>query len=204
MGTESTGLRERKKARQHQQILETAVRLFRRRGFPATTVEQIVGELEISPATFYNYFPSKDAVLAEVGRVALERTRELLDAPSDDASAEARLRGFVRRVSQGVANDKELWRAIFATGALNRPAGFGAHKRTTSESNFVRLEKLLAEGQERGEFTHALPAAQLAQILQGVILKLLADYVFDFPEPHELAERADAALALFLCKESQT
>ena len=35
-------------------------------------------------------------------------------------------------------------------------------------------------------------------ILQGVILKLCADWTFEFPKPHALAPRMDAALALFL------
>jgi AcrR family transcriptional regulator len=62
------GLRERKKARLRQQIIDTSIRLFRRRGYENTRVEDIVQILEISQPTFFRYFPSKDAVLREVGR----------------------------------------------------------------------------------------------------------------------------------------
>jgi len=39
------------------------MRLFRRQGFEATTVEQIAAAAEISPSTFFNYFPSKEDLL---------------------------------------------------------------------------------------------------------------------------------------------
>lgn len=193
------GLRARKKARQRSQILETAIRRFRAQGFDATTVEQITADLEISPATFYNYFPSKDAVLGEIGRVALERARDLLGRDEQDApaSAERRLRAFLRQVAEGVQAERALWRAIFATGALNRPDADGA-KRATATRSLQRLEEILADGQARGEITRALSADRLAQILQGAILRLSADYVFDFPAPHSLVERIDDALGLFL------
>src|ERR1700720_1652257 len=65
---EVPGLRERKKARLRQEIIDTAVRLFRKRGYEKTRIDDIVQALEISQPTFFRYFPSKDAVLGEVGR----------------------------------------------------------------------------------------------------------------------------------------
>src|SRR5690349_22832854 len=67
-GRETLGLRERKKARLRQEIIDTAVRLFRKRGYEKTRIDDIVQSLEISQPTFFRYFPSKDAVLGEVGR----------------------------------------------------------------------------------------------------------------------------------------
>ena len=191
------GLRERKKARLRSRISETAVRLFRDRGYRNTTVERITAELEISAATFYNYFPSKDAVLGEVGQHALAALGRLLEAElAGSAPTEERLRQLLRRVSEGVERDKAVWRAIFATGALN--SGTPPGQRASAETIFALLEEILSEGQRRDEITRALPADQLAQILQGVILKLCADWTFEFPKPHALAPRMDAALALFL------
>ena len=65
---EIPGLRERKKVRLRQQIIDTSIRLFRKRGYENTRVDDIVQILEISQPTFFRYFPSKDAVLREVGR----------------------------------------------------------------------------------------------------------------------------------------
>ncbi|WP_327092760.1 TetR family transcriptional regulator [Nonomuraea sp. NBC_01738] len=68
------GLRERKKARTRETILREAFRLFRERGYTVTTVEQIAEAAEISPATFFRYFPAKEDL------VTLDRFPPLLDA----------------------------------------------------------------------------------------------------------------------------
>lgn len=57
------GLRERKKIKTRQTIRREAFRLIEENGYAATTVEQIADAAEVSPSTFFRYFPSKESVL---------------------------------------------------------------------------------------------------------------------------------------------
>ncbi|HVC78080.1 MAG TPA: TetR family transcriptional regulator [Candidatus Micrarchaeaceae archaeon] len=59
----STGLRERKRLKTKAAIQTEALRLFLKKGFDETTIEEIAAAAEISPSTFFNYFPSKEEVV---------------------------------------------------------------------------------------------------------------------------------------------
>src|ERR1700741_5306881 len=57
------GLRERKKIKTRQAIRREAFRLIEENGYAATTVEQIADAADVSPSTFFRYFPSKESLL---------------------------------------------------------------------------------------------------------------------------------------------
>ena len=62
-GAKRAGLRERKKQKTRESIQRTALRLFEKQGYDETTIEEIAAAAEISPSTFFNYFPTKEDVV---------------------------------------------------------------------------------------------------------------------------------------------
>lgn len=89
------GLRERKKRQRRKLIESTALDLFARDGFDATTVETIAAACDIAPRTFFSYFATKDdLVLADYA----DRLQRILDAfaarPADEPAWEALQRSF--------------------------------------------------------------------------------------------------------------
>ena len=99
------GLRERKKARLRQQIIDTSIKLFRKHGYGQTRIDDIVQALEISQPTFFRYFPSKDAVLREVGErgyaCICERLRSELSIPAKTGERLRRLYVSMAREVEG-------------------------------------------------------------------------------------------------------
>jgi AcrR family transcriptional regulator len=57
------GLRERRKRETRERIVTEGLRLFAEQGYVTTTCEQIAAAADVSPATFYRYFPTKEDVV---------------------------------------------------------------------------------------------------------------------------------------------
>jgi AcrR family transcriptional regulator len=74
-------------------ILAAAMKVFAKRGFAATRVEDVLDEAGVARRTFYRYFTSKEDVLAAVYELATTELVRALDDASDagvDALADVR------------------------------------------------------------------------------------------------------------------
>lgn len=121
-GNAPLGTRQRRKHRVRQEIVAAALELFRKKGFEATTVADIVDAVAMSPRTFHRYFKSKDDLAFDW----LERQGEIMDPlvearPSSESPLEAMEAAFLQLAGHHDAHRAQavrLNRLIFDTPSL--------------------------------------------------------------------------------------
>jgi AcrR family transcriptional regulator len=174
----TVGLRERKKKALRKRILDASIVQFRERGYEAVTVDEICSELGISKATFFRYFPTKDAVLRQLG-VALYRDFERTLAERVEQSSRSagdRIREFYGLVADVCQSDPKLTSAVIESGALDpvrHPDVWEKH-----EQALTVLGRILQQGQEAGEIRTTPEARSLALMLEASCYAIIARWVF--------------------------
>lgn len=191
------GLRERKKARLRQQIIDTSIKLFRKHGYENTRIDDIVQMLEISQPTFFRYFSSKDAVLRQVGErgyaCICERLRSEL---SSTATTGERLRRLYMTMAREVETDRQLWQAVVLSGAMDPVRS--ADLRENEEAAASLLREILTQGQKRGEVTRGFPVVHMAEFMEGLYNTVVRQWAVDLTGPHKLTDRVRSAVEFFL------
>ena len=93
MKKQTPSLRERKKQRTRELLIETANKLFLENGFDRTTVDQIAEAAGVSQRTFFRYFPSKDDVVFSKHEERIARFKALLAEQDQGRGPAAVVRG---------------------------------------------------------------------------------------------------------------
>ncbi|HEY6472809.1 MAG TPA: TetR/AcrR family transcriptional regulator [Acidimicrobiales bacterium] len=179
------GLRQEHKDRLRQEIRETSLRLFHERGFDETRVQDIIQLVGISEKTFFNYFPSKLAVLDTSATELVAAYHVLLEFELADTE-----RPVVERLMEVI----ELWalafsgdREFLATVVDRTPAFFGAAGpiQEQQKTTYRLLTALLQQGQEAGELRSDDDPHQLAEVLTAVMLLTTLNWLgryWDLPD----------------------
>ncbi|WCO65260.1 TetR/AcrR family transcriptional regulator [Iamia majanohamensis] len=138
MGTEERQLTARGEERRRQ-IIEVATRLFAERGYHPTSVADVVDAVGVGKGVFYWYFPSKEALLAEILREGQKgRRRHQRDAIADVDDP-------VEQMERGIRSGME-WMA--------------AHREVMTLIRFAATEERFAPGIRKGEAVAARDAAE--------------------------------------------
>ena len=189
-----SGRRERKKAQLRERIVQTAIEMFRERGYENTRIDDINESLDISRTTFFRYFPSKDMLLREF--VAVLRMNVLKSTLASDAPVTERLRNFYVTLAETWQADLPVARAMIMAGTNTLVRSPGYRERYIEQ--FGPLQELLAEGQRRGEVTRELSVRQLTIFIESLTYSVLAIWAAGFIAPAELVKETIAAVDFFL------
>jgi AcrR family transcriptional regulator len=129
-----------------QEILRASARLFRERGYDATSMNDISAALKLSKGGLYHHFRSKDEILFHIMIHAMDITEERVLAPIRDiADPEERLRALIRLHIQLVvrARDREITVILHENHPL--PAAFRKRVNARKKDYIHYLERLIAE-----------------------------------------------------------
>jgi len=105
---EAAGLRERKKQATAHALAVAALRLAAERGVENVRVEDIAAEAGVSPRTFNNYFPSKEAAIVSLVMERAGKVAELLRGrPANEPLAEAIRAAYAEQYAGRIPDDKD-------------------------------------------------------------------------------------------------
>lgn len=159
------GRRERHRAETRARILQAALSLFARRGFAATRVEQITEAADVGKGTFFNYFPSKEHVLAGFAGRQIGKIQGALDKARQGAEP---IRELLFHLLLSLENEPglnpELTRSLLV--ALLSSQGVRELANPNLERGRQLLAEILALGQQRGEIRAAANPIELARFFQ--------------------------------------
>jgi len=106
---ENMSLRDKKKIETKKNIFEIAGRLFKEKGYDNTTIDEITKEAGIGKGTFFNYFPSKEALLQDFIKQKEELVFDILkDQLPRNISTKDKIKNILVLVAKSNENDREL------------------------------------------------------------------------------------------------
>ncbi|MCB1495493.1 MAG: TetR family transcriptional regulator [Bauldia sp.] len=150
-------------------IIETAEALFRRLGFAKTAVADIAGELGMSPANVYRFFPSKHAIVEAICVRCLGELDETVWAVARSrGSAANRLdrlfHGVLRYHRDNFVEEKRVHDIVLIAIDEDWDA-IMAHKETVRTT----VELILRDGIDNGEFEAVDPKETSRLLMRAMV-----------------------------------
>ncbi|MBM3522215.1 MAG: helix-turn-helix transcriptional regulator [Alphaproteobacteria bacterium] len=178
-------------------LLETAYRLFYRKGFARVGIDRIAAEAGVTKRTLYDHFRSKDDLLAAV----LDMQRELAAArirrwtTALDGSAEALIDRLFAELAVWAARPR--WEGSGFTRIVLELADLPGHPaRSVARRHKAAIEDWIADSlRQRGIIDADEQARHIAILLEGCLVLLLVHGRSDYAKTGARAAKAGLASA---------
>lgn len=172
------GRRERRRTETRERIFRAALDLFAERGFMETTVEDITEAADVGKGTFFNYFPTKEHVLATYGAERLATVEHALqEAKKGERPVMDVLRDLATGIAGQAAESPALVRAIYAAHASCTAV------RDELQTRMHTARRLLGQifrlAQERGEVRRDVSPMVLARLVQTVFHGVMGSWALN-------------------------
>ncbi len=174
-------------------VLDTALTLFRERGFEETTIRDIASRAGLSLGAAYYYFKSKEAIVAAYyDFVQREHNARLREVFANEGGLRNRLRAAFHTKIDIVREDRQLLRALFRYGGYpDHPLSwFGPATREQRRLSIAIFAEAVEKERFPDDIRDAAPTL-LWTLHMGVLLYFLYD---DSPKERRTRKLIDAAV----------
>lgn len=180
--------RQQKASETKMRILQTALALFSEKGFDRVSVDEIVRKSDTSKGAFYGHFTSKYDIFLEKFKEIDQFYSDFERSLPDELSAEDKIRKLA--IAQMAYLRNEMGRdGIRSLYAYALTPSVDNYLSDTERPLYAILEKLIVEGQQKGELTSSTAPGRLAMFISRSMRGTLYDWaIFDgeFDLTHEI------------------
>ena len=144
-------------------IVSAAWQLFYEQGYEETTVEEIIETSQTSKGSFYHYFDGKDALLSTLSDLFDEKYEALQETMDPDMPAMDQLLYLNEELFRMIENkvSVELLARLLSTQLVTNGE---RHLLNQKRTYYRLLRKIIAQGQERGEFTDRQSVSEMVRL----------------------------------------
>ena len=153
-----------------EKITEHSIRLFEKKGFSETSIQDIVESVGVTKGTFYYYFTSKEQLLMDIHLSYIDEVlasqEEILGREGD--SCQDKLFAMILMLLRGIKTKKSS-ATIFFREMKNLSEDKLMNIIPKRDKFRVRIEQLLLEGMSKGDFRQNLDASIISFAVLGVV-----------------------------------
>ena len=174
--------RERRRAETRERIVRSALHLFSEHGVAATTVEDITNAADIGKGTFFNYFPSKEDILAHLCQLQMGKIRELVSSAANSTDPMELVlyelsMTLVAEFSRSPTLVQSILAAVFSSDSARQQMA------ANIENDRVILADLMEARQARGDLRNDFTPNELAFQFQRALFGTTVLWSLDQSKP---------------------
>jgi TetR/AcrR family transcriptional regulator, cholesterol catabolism regulator len=168
----------------YSRLLRIAARLFRQKGYAASTTRELAEQLGIQKASLYHHIRSKEDLLFEISMESLRRITAAVECAADSAPEDARLREMIIKHIETALNDQDMH-----TSMLIELRSLSRERRAEVTMNRAKYEAMFRSVLESEQAAGRIRSDMSARYLTLALLNLLNWTIFWFDPNGDLSPK---------------
>lgn len=136
----------------YEELLETALQLFRQKGYHATSMQDIADGMGLRKASLYHYIDSKEDLLVSIyQRTITEHGRHIDAIVQGPGTAKQRLSQAIASHLKSIVLHADMF-SVYLSEDRSLPPAHRQSVRQASRDYRMKFEKIIRQGVQGGEF----------------------------------------------------